>query len=182
MKPMCSRAKPRSGTVRALAATRRGRGAPLAALLALSLAVAGASGPASADDDIRLFAPPPLSAYQQECGSCHLAYPPALLPAASWQRLMATLSQHYGSDASLDAATAKPIADWLAAHAATGKRSRELPPQDRITRSAWFQREHREITPVVWQRPAIKSPAQCAACHPRAEQGRFGEHEIRIPK
>ena len=28
---------------------------------------------------------PMLAAYQQECSACHMAYPPGLLPAASWQ-------------------------------------------------------------------------------------------------
>ena len=26
----------------------------------------------------------PHAKHQQECGSCHVAYPPGLLPAASW--------------------------------------------------------------------------------------------------
>ena len=39
--------------------------------------------------------------------ACHVAYPPGLLPAASWQRLMANLPRHFGTDASLDAATAQ---------------------------------------------------------------------------
>ena len=44
-------------------------------------------------------APP---AYVRECGDCHVAYPPGLLPATSWRRLMAGLDRHYGSDASLE--------------------------------------------------------------------------------
>ena len=26
--------------------------------------------------------------YVEECGSCHMAYPPGLLPALSWQKIM----------------------------------------------------------------------------------------------
>ena len=48
-----------------------------------------------------------LPAYQQECESCHLAYPTRMLPASSWHRIMGGLDQHYGSDASLDAPTAE---------------------------------------------------------------------------
>jgi hypothetical protein len=44
--------------------------------------------------------------FRAECGSCHLAYPPGLLPAASWQRIMIRLEGHFGDDASLDPATA----------------------------------------------------------------------------
>ena len=120
--------------------------------------------------------------YLQECGACHLAYPPGLLPPASWSRIMQNLSRHYGIDASLDAAARKEISDWLAAHGGTSKRGREAPPDDRITRAAWFARKHREVPAGAWSRPAIRSPANCAACHPRAEQGDFDEHAIRIPR
>ena len=77
-----------------------------------------------------------LPAYQQECGSCHLAYPAGLLPASSWHRIMDGLDQHYGSDASLDAQTTRQIGAWLQAHAATRRRTSQAPPQDRITRSS----------------------------------------------
>ena len=30
---------------------------------------------------------PLLPKYQQECAACHVAYPPGMLPADSWQRL-----------------------------------------------------------------------------------------------
>ncbi|NML15911.1 hypothetical protein [Azohydromonas caseinilytica] len=59
---------------------------------------------------------PLLPAYRQECGSCHVAYPPGMLPAASWQRA------------------------------------------------------------------AVKSRSNCAACHQRAEEGNFSERFIRIPR
>lgn len=120
-------------------------------------------------------------AYVQECGSCHVAYPPALLPARSWQRLMAGLENHYGSDASLDAATQQQLSDWLRAYAGTYKRVREEPPQDRITRSAWYLRKHDEIAPAVWTDPAVKSAANCAACHGGAARGAFGERDLRFP-
>ena len=56
------------------------------------------------------------------------------------------------------------------------------PPQDRITRSAWFLREHGEVRPATWALPAVKSAANCAACHTRADQGEFRERDIRIPR
>lgn len=120
-------------------------------------------------------------AYLQECASCHTAYPPALLPGASWQRLMGGLKQHYGSDASLDPATVAQLSGWLQANAGSYKRVSEVPPQDRITRSAWFERKHRGIEPAVWALPSVKSAANCAACHAGADQGRYGDHELRYP-
>ncbi len=58
------------------------------------------------------------SAYQAQCGDCHAAFHPSLLPAASWAQLMAHLDQHFGEDASLPPADTAEIASWLAAHAA----------------------------------------------------------------
>jgi mono/diheme cytochrome c family protein len=127
---------------------------------------------------------PPLPKYQQECSACHIAYPPGMLPATSWQRVMTTLDRHFGNDASLDAASVREIGSWLQNHAGTDRRVSAAPPQDRITQSAWFLREHNahEVAPAVWKRAAVGSPANCAACHTQAAQGSFREREIRIPK
>lgn len=127
---------------------------------------------------------PPLPKYQQECAACHIAYPAGMLPAASWQRLMGTLDKHYGSDASLDKASAREISGWLKANAGTYKRVSEEPPQDRITKSAWFLRKHREgeVPANVWKRASIGSASNCAACHTKAAQGNFNEDDVRIPK
>jgi hypothetical protein len=148
------------------------------ALLMLALFAASTAG---ADED-RRAAVPLLPKYRSECASCHIAYPPGMLPAASWQRLMQDLPRHFGTDASVDAATQKELTQWLTVNAGTGKRVREAPPEDRISRSAWFIREHREVAPATWQRPMIKSAANCAACHTDADKGDFDERSIRIPR
>jgi hypothetical protein len=111
-----------------------------------------------------------------------MAYPPGMLPAASWQRLMIGLDRHYGTDASLEPAQVQQVSAWLQANAGTYKRVREAPPEDRITRSAWFVRKHREVDGAVWKRASIKSAAQCTACHVQAEQGNFDEHQVRVPR
>lgn len=137
---------------------------------------------AMADDDRRAPRVPLLPQYQQECAACHIAYPPGMLPAASWQRIMNNLPHHYGTDASLDPDAVKQLASWLTAHAGTDRRVREEPPEDRITRSAWFIRKHDEVAAATWKLPAVKSPANCIACHTRADQGDFNEHNVRIPR
>ena len=149
--------------------------------LALLLA-AGAIAAAQADSVGARVAP--LPKYEQECTACHMAYPPGLLPAASWQHLMGSLSQHYGTDASLDAASAQAISAWLKTNAGSYKRVIEAPPQDRITKSAWFLREHnaQEVAPAVWKRAAVGSAANCTACHTKAAQGTFSERDIQIPR
>ncbi len=124
-----------------------------------------------------------LPAYTQECGSCHTAYPPGLLPAQSWQRLMGGLDQHFGTDASLDPPTVKALAGWLQANAGTYKRVSAPPPQDRITQADWFVRKHRQIdTPLVWKHASVKSAANCTACHSQAEQGRFDDDALTFPR
>ncbi|MDR2013219.1 MAG: diheme cytochrome c [Rhodanobacter sp.] len=123
---------------------------------------------------------PLLPLYQQECASCHIAFPPGMLPASSWQRIMNNLKHHYGADASLDEAAVKQLEQWLTT---VTNRTQPLPepPEDRITRSAWFVHTHHEVAASVWSRPAIKSAANCAACHNAADPGNFSEHYVRIP-
>src|SRR3989338_7631425 len=151
------------------------------AALALCLA-AGAVAAAHADSGGVYVANTPK--YQQECAACHLAFPPGMLPAGSWQHLMGGLNKHYGTDASLDEATQREITAWLKANAGTYKRVSEEPPQDRITKSAWFLRKPREgeVPAEVWKRASVGSAANCAACHTNAAKGSFSEREIRIPK
>lgn len=127
--------------------------------ISAGILLALAALPAAADD-VRV---PPNPAYQAECGSCHVAYPPQLLPAASWRQLMAGLDRHFGSDASIEPKLQEEIGRYLAAHA--GKRAPPAGAGPRITETRWFLKEHRgEI-------PATKNPADCGACHAGAEKG-----------
>jgi len=113
----------------------------------------------------------------KECGSCHVAYPANMLPAASWKKLMGGLQDHFGTDASLTPDEQRHVTDFLVGQAGRGSAS-----SLRITQSAWFRHEHDEVRADVWKRAAVKSPANCQACHLEAAQGRFDEHAIRIPR
>lgn len=145
-----------------------------AAGVVLLVASAHADGP-------RGWPPGMPPAYVQECAACHTAYPPGMLPAASWQRVMAGLDRHYGTDAALDEAAVKQIGGWLQAHAGSHRRVAEAPPEDRITRSRWFLRKHDEIAPAVWRLPSVGSAANCGACHTRADRGDYDEDFLRMP-
>lgn len=130
--------------------------------------------------------------WQQECASCHLAYPPALLPRASWQRLMGGLDRHFGENASLDPATQADILRFLEAHAADSgssrmgdkvmRRMRANEAPLRITETRWFIKKHDEVPDTTWTRKSVGSAANCAACHQQAEKGIFDEHTVRIPR
>jgi hypothetical protein len=143
-------------------------------LIAATLGIAALPALVRADSS-RLLPGNMPAAYTQECAACHTAYPPGLLPARSWERLMSGLDKHYGTDASLDEASVREISGWLQGHAGTYKRVREEPPQDRITMSAWFVRKHRRLDAPVWKHASVKSAANCAACHTGADKGQYDD-------
>lgn len=118
-------------------------------------------------------------AWRDECGSCHMLYPPGMLSAASWRKLMAGLSDHFGSDASLGAAQQRDITRWLVDRAGA---DRGAGVTERITETAFFRHEHDEISARVWTRPKVGSRANCQACHAQADQGDFHERHVRIPR
>ena len=122
---------------------------------------------------------PVNSTWKSECGACHLAYTPQLLPARSWRALISHLDKHFGTDASPDLAAAAEISAFLERHAG---RDRGATTSLRITDTPWFQRKHRKISDAVWARQAIKSPANCSACHAGAERGDYDDDTVRIPQ
>lgn len=120
-------------------------------------------------------------AYAVECGSCHLAYPPQLLTAPDWQRLMAQLDSHFGSDASIAPEVRRQLENFLAANAGSASRLGAAGDPPRISQTARFVRKHRELQAGDWKNPQVRSPANCEACHTRAGEGRFSEREIAMP-
>ena len=129
--------------------------------------------------------------WRAECGSCHLAYHPNLLPTRSWKNLMATQTQHFGSDLALDAATSAALLDYAIANSADKQQTeaaykiaRSLKPAEaplRISETPYWVKKHRNITQVQWQSDPIKSKANCAACHLDAEAGTFLDAAMHIP-
>lgn len=147
----------------------------LIALLSLTTTTAMA-------DDLRPLrnAPP---AFQAECASCHIAFPPQLLGADDWRRVMRSLDKHYGDNASLDPKTSQILEDFLSRNAGRSGIGRTANPNElpRITQSTWFQREHREVGAADWKHAKVKTPANCAACHTQAATGSYREREIVMP-
>lgn len=137
---------------------------------------------------------PPVNepVFTKECGSCHVAYHPALLPERSWRKTMATLDDHFGENATLDEPTRARIEEYLAMNAADHSPSRrgamvnrsvrrdETPL--RITQTRAWLHWHDDVSPQVFRRPAVQSAANCTACHQGAPQGDFSEHRVRIPR
>ena len=130
--------------------------------------------------------------YQSECGSCHFAYQPGLLPAASWKKLMGGLDNHFGESAELFEQTRKELTDYLLANAADKvegyKRSAKIVRSLggnaplRISETPYIRYKHDEIPKrLILNNPDVRSLSNCMACHTRADSGSFAEREIRIP-
>ena len=116
--------------------------------------------------------------YKAECGSCHVAYPPALLGAGTWREIMRGLDKHFGTDAGLGESAHAQVSAYLEAGAGGPRREvRTL----RISDASWFRKEHDEVAAAAWKSAAVKSPANCGACHRQAERGDFGERSLRVP-
>lgn len=147
-----------------------------------------ASGPGTA-----YLSNPQYALYKAECGGgCHMAYPPTMLPAASWRAMMGNLEDHFGDNAELDVATAKQIAGYLDRYAAGkgrgeyGERSwratQGRTPPLRITQTDCFMGQHHEIPDkMVTGNPEVGSFSRCETCHRGADQGDFDEHGVRLP-
>lgn len=120
--------------------------------------------------------------YRAECGACHLAYPPALLSAEDWRRIVAGLGQHFGSDAMIAAPQRLEITAFLERYSGDPGKIGSASNQPRISQTARFIRKHHEVPAKFWRDPRVKSAANCEACHRGASDGRFGEHDISIPE
>ena len=125
--------------------------------------------------------PSSAEVYQAECGSCHTAYPSRLLKPAEWAAVVAALDSHYGMDASLDAETLAVVSRHLGVSARTADPV-STTPLPRITRSRWFLDEHDEVAAATFESPAVRSAANCSACHAGADRGDFDDDSVRIPK
>ena len=133
------------------------------------------------------------SRYQEECGSCHMAYPPGLLPGRSWKKMMTSLDNHFGENAELDSATVTELSQFLINNSADAMPSyrrsrkimRDLPHESvplRITQLGYFRHEHQDIPDrLITINPKVGSLSNCNACHRKAERGSFSEREISIP-
>lgn len=138
-------------------------------------------------------APLPSNAtWLEECGECHLAFHPSLLPARSWQLIMDQQSDHFGEDLAYDEETTKEITDFLTANAAESglseaahKINQSIPATEspiRVTETPHWKKKHKEIDNKYWKDNAVKSKSNCGACHLDAKTGWFEDSDMRLPK
>lgn len=124
--------------------------------------------------------------YKQECGSCHIAYAPFLLPKSAWDSMMSDLENHFGDDASLEEETHARIAVFLEKYAndvldtkfTQQKESKEIA----ISQTSYWEVAHRKLNPKIFKTEAIKSKANCQTCHKDAESGIFAKNAVDYKK
>lgn len=129
--------------------------------------------------------------YEQECGACHFAYQPGLLPSGSWEKILNSLPSHFGEEVSLDAISQKIIGEFLRVNAAensSAKRSKKIMKSLggqaplRITETPYIKKKHHDIDTNIFRRKSIGSFSNCIVCHTRADQGNYDDDNVKIPK
>lgn len=129
--------------------------------------------------------------FKEECGACHFAYQPGLLPSGSWENILNNLPSHFGEDVSLDQESKKIIGKYLkinAAETSSAKRARKIirslngQTPLRITETPYIQEKHHDLDASIFSRQSIGSFSNCIACHTRAEEGNYDDDFVKIPK
>lgn len=104
--------------------------------------------------------------YLENCATCHIAVPPAVLPTQTWQRILQD-SQHYGVNI-------KPLVDpsrlivWQYLQTFSRSQAKEEETPYRLNESRYFKALH----------PQVKLPrpielSSCVSCHPSAADYNF---------
>lgn len=132
--------------------------------------------------------------YKEECGSCHFAYQPGLLPSQSWEKLLTAqaLHNHFGEVADLNKDTLQVIRDYALENAADKsyyKRSKKITVSTegmeaplRITDVRYIKRKHHSIPEnMIKGNKDVKSLSYCNACHTQAENGVYDNDTVSIP-
>ena len=132
--------------------------------------------------------------YQEECGACHFAYQPGLLPERSWRKMMSqeALVDHFGEDVSFeDEAVLNKLTTYLiegasdkTSYSRSKKILRSIRPNQtplRISKTPYIVRKHREISDYLIEQKTVGSLANCSACHNGAERGDFDDDSVTIP-
>jgi cytochrome b len=160
------------------------------AILLAGLTVATAASVALAALPGRGVPPAALDAdYAEQCGACHLAYPPSLAPASTWNAILGDPQHHFGADASLSPALVGKIHAWLDANAAEhwdtlpSQKLRAPAPDGsrRITDTPGWREIHKNIPAARFSAAPVYRRGNCAACHADAESGLFAPQAIAIP-
>ncbi len=128
----------------------------------------------------------------KECGSCHFAYQPGLLPKRSWKKIISNLGNHFGTDASLDKKDEQMLLSYFIKNSSDNSNqylsrvitryTRADKTPMRITTGVVFRRAHDELRRSTFLRKSVGNPGNCIACHRTAKRGLYNEDYVRIPR
>jgi hypothetical protein len=129
--------------------------------------------------------------YIEECGGCHFAYQPELLPSGSWKKIMAGLDDHFEDEIEIDTESINVISEYLISNSAeksSAKRAVKIVrclrgrTPIRISEIPYIIEKHDEIDPKIYNRESIGSLSNCTACHTTAGKGIYDDDNVKIPK
>ena len=132
--------------------------------------------------------------YYTDCGDCHKTYPPYMLPARSWEKIIKKLDNHFGeeiTEANISKQARASILNYLTNNSAEHSSNKvafkfmaslnkdETPKA--ITKTGYWRDIHKNIDPKVFKSKKVKSRAYCWSCHEGFEKGIFDNDKILIP-
>lgn len=130
--------------------------------------------------------------WQEECGDCHMAFHPTLLPARSWQLMLENQNDHFEEDLEYEEEKIIELLDFAVKNAAESKQTEaafkinktepESSSPQRITGTVYWKEKHEEIEEKYWTSEQVGARNNCEACHLDAKTGWFEDSNMRLPK
>jgi len=133
--------------------------------------------------------------YHNECGGatgkCHKTYPPYILPAKSWKKIISSLDNHRGikiTEANISKSQQNSILKFLLANSAESS-TREASVKmmnslgrrrpKAITKTPYWRETHKNIPRAVYKTKEVKDKSNCFACHKDFEYGNLDDMNIK---
>lgn len=104
--------------------------------------------------------------YLENCSSCHIALPPAVLPIQTWQQVLQD-SQHYGQQIPLLVDPPRLLV-WNYLQAFSRPQGKEEETPYRVDDSRYFKALHPKV-----KLPRPVQVSSCVSCHPSAAEYNF---------
>lgn len=127
--------------------------------------------------------------FYMECSDCHNLFPPHLLPAASWIKLMDDQHKHYDEDLELEEDMLSTIKSYLINNS-SDKSSREESfyftkeiknsKLYTITKTNTWKNIHKDIKDEIFKNDEIESRSNCVSCHNKFENGVLEDSKINL--
>lgn len=104
--------------------------------------------------------------YLENCATCHIALPPAVLPTETWRQLLQD-PQHYGVELTLLVDPPRLIV-WNYLRSFSRLQSKEEEVPYRVAQSRFFKALHPRV-----KLPTPVNASSCVTCHPGAAEYNF---------